>query len=158
MIVRRRSTLLSTLVIVCGCTGGDHGEATRSCDGDTQARELAGEGAIDCGVVPVSGDPSAVDACVLDAFRRGQPLVARYEQPSIDSESAIFLAFRDGTVTELFWDTYGSCRGCPFVTAESCDNPEEADPPMTSPDAGAEPTRILPLSCTTEPSSQRLCG
>ena len=149
--------LLAAIVLLSGCQSRDGArEGVTACDGDSQARELAGAGAIDCGVVRVDRDPSPVDACVLDAFRRGQAFVARYDRRGIDSESARLLAFRDGTYFELYWDTIGGCSDCgPRVIARTCHEPVETD--TTPPDGGfAEPP--LPLSCATTPESETVCG
>ena len=128
---------------------------TGGCDGETQAREIAGPDAIDCGVVRLGRDPSVVDACVLDAFRRGQPFHARYEQLGIDSHVARFLALGDGTYWELDWGSYGDCPECPYVIAYPCDSPVE-EAVLPPPDGGA-PDRPGPLVCATEPARETLC-
>jgi hypothetical protein len=149
-----RFVVACAFVLTWGCTAR---EEVTSCDGKPQARELAGPGAIDCGVVMPRGDRSAVDACVLDAFRRGQAFHAHYEHSGIDSETGRHVVFRDGTYWQLFYDSWPECRECgPHLAARVCSDPMEAEPVPAS-DGGVDPNTHAPLSCETEPALQTIC-
>lgn len=61
------------------------------CDLAPMATDLAGEGAVDCGVVPPWGDRTAVDACTVASQSTGQRFVALYEHAGIYAGSTTAL-------------------------------------------------------------------
>jgi len=56
---------------------------------EKQSKEWAGPQGIDCGRVPVRGDPKAATACALAAQKAGKPFRVRYDLQGIDSEVAM---------------------------------------------------------------------
>jgi hypothetical protein len=140
------------VLLLCGCSSPERGTP---CDGETHARQLAGDEVIDCGVVRVGGDPSPVHACVLEAFRAGQAFVARYDRSGIDAAVALFLVFRDGTYSEVTYIGAGGCDVCrASVGVAVCNDPVETDT-LPPPDGGARADS--PISCATTPERQTVC-
>lgn len=91
-------------------------EACSACDPDETIRKLAGSGALDCGHVGIGQSPAATDQCVLDAFMAGQPFRARYDRTGAEGEMADVVAFRDGTLFDLVYDSAADTiegRTCP---------------------------------------------
>jgi hypothetical protein len=69
-------------------------------------RRLAGDGAKDCGRVRLGETRTAVDACVVRAFRNQQPFFARYDKRSIDSSVAnILVRTPAGDMFDLAYDS-----------------------------------------------------
>jgi hypothetical protein len=56
---------------------------------ELQSTNLAGPDAVDCGRVPVGGDPKVATECALAAQRAGKPFRVRYDIRGIDSFIAV---------------------------------------------------------------------
>lgn len=70
------------------------------------SRDLAGDGAVNCGRVRFRTDPKRASSCVLKAFSEKRPFLVRYDLPGIDSEAARGLVgTADGRVIEIDWST-----------------------------------------------------
>lgn len=63
-------------------------------------RTLAGNGAIDCGEVPVDGDPAKASSCAMKASRQRQAFYVRYRARGIDAQLV------DGLASNSKNDTY----------------------------------------------------
>lgn len=55
---------------------------------DKEMRQLSGWLAVDCGRVPINGNPSDANACVQSAFLAHKPFIVRYDEQGFDSEVA----------------------------------------------------------------------
>jgi hypothetical protein len=52
---------------------------------EQQSKEFAGPGAVDCGRVPIDGDPKVASDCALAAQSMGKPFRVRYHIQGFDS-------------------------------------------------------------------------
>jgi hypothetical protein len=89
-------------------------------------QHLAGKNVLDCGTVPVKGDSSVTDACVVNAFNEKKPFRASYEIFSVDSEAAKVYVGTQESVYILHYDS-DPCggRGCgPEITTQACLMPD----------------------------------
>ncbi len=128
--------------------------ACNTCNLDESLRARAGSSAMDCGSVPIGGDASGVDACVLAALANRTPFIARYVLQGIDSNVVSGVAGdKQGRISFLLWDG-GRCRGpgCDSVITEStCEGPT----PNTS--TTRDPLKV-PIVCATLVDRGRACG
>lgn len=53
---------------------------------DQRLRAIAGNGAIDCGEVPVDGDPAKASSCAMKASRQHKAFYVRYRARGIDAQ------------------------------------------------------------------------
>lgn len=53
---------------------------------DQRLRAIAGSGAIDCGNVPVDGNPARATSCAMKAYRRHKAFYVRYEARGVDAQ------------------------------------------------------------------------
>jgi len=73
---------------------------------EKQSEHLAGPNAVDCGTVPIQGDPKAATACALAAQKAGKPFRVRYDLQGIDSAVAVAVVRTSiGTVGMLNYDS-----------------------------------------------------
>lgn len=108
------------LVAACGCP----------CDPDAEASELAGDGAIDCGFVPLGADPASALECAEAVIGNGGSFHVGFERQGRDSEVRTYLA---GSASETIWilgydgDPSGGNGSCPTLVASECrDTPSRA--------------------------------
>ena len=85
---------------------------------DSKSRELAGEGAVDCGVVQIDESPTQANKCVKRAFARHQSYYIRYDLQGVEAIGA-GLAGRNGELYALNYDQMSSAP----VRAETCPQP-----------------------------------
>jgi hypothetical protein len=79
---------------------------------EQESRRLAGPGAVDCGRLPVAGDPKPASDCVLSAQKMGKPFRVRYDMQGVDSFVAVALVrSRTRTVDDLLYDSDPSRGG-----------------------------------------------
>lgn len=64
-------------------------------------RQLAGEGAINCGHVPVEDDPKKETSCALRAFKHGKSFLVSYAEKGVDAELS------DGIAMDPSGNAYG---------------------------------------------------
>jgi hypothetical protein len=137
--------LMSVLTLSCG----------KKCTLDAEARELAPEGAVDCGRVSLGGDRTATDECVLKNFQEGKPFHGRYERQGIDSHVALgVVRSSDGRVIFLHYDGDpggGGGDGRPVVDASVCESPRVHASPASRPAGSA------PLECASSMQLGRVC-
>jgi hypothetical protein len=68
------------------------------------ARDLAGQGAVNCGRVRIGMDPTLAGKCALKAFSEKKPFRVRYDLPGWNSENAIgFIGVAAGRVIKVEW-------------------------------------------------------
>ena len=67
---------------------------------DQRLRTIAGNGAIDCGEVPVGGDPAKASSCAMKASRQHKAFYVRYHARGIDAQLI------DGLASNSKSDTY----------------------------------------------------
>ena len=73
---------------------------------ELQSKNLAGPDAVDCGRVPVGGDPKVATECALAAQTAGKPFRVRYDIRGIDSFIAVAIVRTPiGTVGTLQYDS-----------------------------------------------------
>ena len=118
------------------------------CSIDASARNLAGPGATDCGSVGIGEDPTAVDACVIDAFQKGTAFYAVYEHQGTDSQVMTAFVSDGSSVWTLNYDSDpsgGSDVGA-VIDQSTC-----IEPTVKNGKSGSEE-----LSCTSS-TSTRIC-
>ena len=108
------------LIALYGCDGGDDSDG-----GDTdvtgidfqdfraEVARAAGDGATDCGDVPVNGDRSEVNCCIASNFSRALPAYATFMEQGIDSQVARGVSSDAVQAVEQFFfdsDPSGSAR------------------------------------------------
>jgi hypothetical protein len=97
-------------------------------------KQIAGDGAIDCGSVGLGQEPDAASGCALKTHADGKPFYVSYTWQGIDSHGAIgFAADADGNIFELDYDSLGwSSEGLNknmqlsdgnHITIEQCSKP-----------------------------------
>ena len=94
---------------------------------ELQSKNLAGPEAVDCGRVPVGGDPKVASECALAAQRAGKPFRVRYDIRGIDSFIAVAIVRTPiGTVGTLQYDSDpmgGGGRAHEVVSPKRCPEP-----------------------------------
>jgi hypothetical protein len=94
---------------------------------ELQSKNLAGPEAVDCGRVPVGGDPKVATECALAAQRAGKPFRVRYDIRGIDSFIAVAIVRTPiGTVGTLQYDSDprgGGGRAHEVVSPKRCPEP-----------------------------------
>ena len=94
---------------------------------ELQSKNLAGPEAVDCGRVPVGGDPRVATECALAAQRAGKPFRVRYDIRGIDSFIAVAIVRTPiGTVGTLQYDSDprgGGGRAHEVVSPKRCPEP-----------------------------------
>jgi hypothetical protein len=94
---------------------------------ELQSKNLAGPEAVDCGRVPVGGDPKVATECALAAQRAGKPFRVRYDIRGIDSFIAVAIVRTPiGTVGTLQHDSDpmgGGGRAHEVVSPKRCPEP-----------------------------------
>ncbi len=79
---------------------------------EKQSKQLAGPNSVDCGTVPIRGDPKIATACALAAQKAGKPFRVRYDIQGFDSAVAVAIVRTPiGTVGMLNYDSDPSGRG-----------------------------------------------
>lgn len=68
---------------------------------EQRLHRLSGDDAIDCGAVPVGGNPADATACVIKALRQHRPFYVRYAVQGIDAELS------DGIASDGKGEMYG---------------------------------------------------
>jgi hypothetical protein len=93
-----------------------------------EAKDIAGGAAIDCGEVPVHGDPGKATACALGAEKTLKPFIVRYDLYTFESPRSIAIVRSpDGHSRAL--DYYGNVEGVggphdhEGIAAHSCPEP-----------------------------------
>jgi hypothetical protein len=139
------ATVFLLLVPSCG----------RKCDLEEEVKRRSASGAIDCGHVELGADRSAVDACVVDAFRGMKAFYARYEARGTDSHVVHgVLGSVTGLVTLLVYDGDpggGGGDGRPVITANTC---EES---RLIADLSGRPEATPPFECGSVKDLGRIC-
>ncbi len=127
----------SAAIGLAGCT----------CEARDLAREHAGDAAVDCGTVPHGGSSStAVDDCVLAAFRDSRAFLAEYQQVGRDCAIGHFLAFDGRTLEDLRYET-GESYCSNAVTGVRCGDPFE----------GTAMGGVAPVSCPATTQQETFC-
>ena len=94
---------------------------------ELQSKNLAGPEAVDCGRVPVGGDPRVATECALATQRAGKPFRVRYDIRGIDSFIAVAIVRTPiGTVGTLQYDSDprgGGGRAHEVVSPKRCPEP-----------------------------------
>lgn len=86
--------------------------------------KLGGAGAVNCGRVPIRGDPKPATGCVLKAFSHKRPFRVRYDVQGVDSDVAFgVVGTPDGKVFELHFDDYPVVGGPGWTTVTTCPQP-----------------------------------
>ena len=137
--------MLSAVVAV-GCS--------RDCELSAGLRELAGDGATDCGHGVLGSDVSSVDACVVASFEKHWALVVQYDRQGIDSKVVLGIAGDvNGRVTFLLWDSdpSGGSGADAVISGDRCVNPS------VDSSSSRDPSLAPPLSCTSTISLGRTC-
>ena len=71
-------------------------------------RTLAGEGATDCGRVPLGEESTAANNCALEGLQRKHPFIVRYDVQGLDSQLVVGLAANtQGQVVVVKYDSEG---------------------------------------------------
>ena len=139
--------LVSAVVMVAGCS--------TKCELNAGLSARAGNGAADCGHAALGGDASAVDACVVTAFKNGVAFVAQYDRQGTDSKVVFGIAGdAHGTVTFLLWDgdPSGGSGAAPVISGDLCLGPS------VNSTQGRDPSTTPPLTCASSTSLGRTCG
>jgi hypothetical protein len=82
-----------------------------TCDLAANATGIAGADALVCGDVEVDGDPSAMFACLADAWEAGTPAVGSRRLSGFDSVITQAVVFDGADVWSLTQDSYGGPGG-----------------------------------------------
>lgn len=125
---------------------------------EKQSKRLAGPNAIDCGRVPIRGNPKAATDCALAAQEAKKPFRVLYDLQGIDSGVAVAIVRTDiGTVGALMYDSDpmgGGSRAHEVVYPKRCPEPvhlwvnpsgrincfqKESSPPRDAMSPNAEP-------------------
>ena len=93
------------LLVFLACTDSSDSDVQNGCEIEASARHLAGQGAVDCGSVGIDEDPTAVDACVIDAFQKGTAFYAIYTLQGIDSQVMMAFVGDGSSVWTLSYDS-----------------------------------------------------
>jgi hypothetical protein len=135
---------LALLLASCACR----------CDADDLVRDMAAEGAVDCGRATTSEARPAVTACIEDAIARGAPFSGGWSRLGTDSEVRTYVVEdATGQVWMLGFDgdPSGGSGACPTLQGSRC--------------AGALERRTFPLDgemlvcdSATTTSELVLCG
>ena len=125
---------------------------------EKRSKELAGPNAVDCGRVPIRGNPKTATDCALAAQQAGKPLRVRYDLQGFDSAVAVAIVRTHiGTVGALMYDSDpmgGGGRAREVVYPKRCPEPvhlwvnpsgrincfqKESSPPRDAMSPNAEP-------------------
>ncbi|WP_157069968.1 hypothetical protein [Sandaracinus amylolyticus] len=137
----RRALLLAIVLAGCGCP----------CDATDIARDLAGDGATDCGFVRLGDDPAPVLACAEQAIAEERAFSAGFARFGIDSEVRTYVTRReDGSARALSYDgdPSGGDGACPRLVAFRCVGPIER---RTD---GFGPRSVTILACSTSSTEE----
>jgi hypothetical protein len=127
--MREAALVLALLGTGCACL----------CDTDAAVRGRAGDGAVDCGLVPFGADTTSAFDCVDAAIAAGRGAYVGWRRRGRDTELRTYLAGHDGSFALFTYD--GGLSGeCPTLTVLPC-----TDMPVRSTDA----TGMLVMTCTT---------
>ena len=86
--------------------------------------KLGGAEAVNCGRVPIRGDPKPATGCVLKAFSHKRPFRVGYDVQGVDSDVAFgVVGAPDGKVFELDFDAYPVHGGLGYTTVTTCPQP-----------------------------------
>jgi len=123
------------------------------CNLQDELRARAGAAAIDCGHVPLGGDRSATDACVIQAFMDERAFTARYALHGTDSSVALgVVGTAAGAVTLLLYDGDpggGGGDDHPVISGNICEGARPRSAPLGPNDA--------PLDCDVTRPLGRIC-
>ena len=78
---------VAALSLINGCSGDKAAAITYK-----YVRQISGEGSTDCGYVRFGESAARTDQCVMDAYQKHQPFIARYDVKGIDSRLVFGLA------------------------------------------------------------------
>ncbi len=98
------SLLAVLLLIVVGCRKSGPGSSSSSTPADAlegQLRNIAGQGATNCGRVGVSGDVKKVSDCAMEANAAKRPFYVAYDLPGGDAGTITF-AFAGNSEGKVF--------------------------------------------------------
>ncbi len=126
----------------------------RTCDLQSETISRAGGNAQSCGHVAVTGDPSATDNCVRQAFVAGDAFYAFYDRAGASALVTVGISrSADGTTTYFFYDSAPCGReGCaPRIDALACNQPQQWAPGQTRPQGDP------PITCGSYGSAVRIC-
>ncbi|HWR34895.1 MAG TPA: hypothetical protein VN622_03360 [Clostridia bacterium] len=105
MLMRKSLTLavVALLLDINGCSRDKTGAITYK-----YLRQISGANAKDCGYVRFGESTAQTDQCVMDAYKRHQPFIARYDVKGLDSRLVLGLA-GDGTekIVSVKYDSEG---------------------------------------------------
>jgi hypothetical protein len=94
---------------------------------ESQSKQLAGPGGVDCGRVLAGGDPISATKCALEAQSSEKPFRVRYDMRGIDSSVAVAIVRTPvGTVGALQYDSDpsgGGGRAHEMVYPKRCPEP-----------------------------------
>lgn len=124
--------------------------SSEDCDPDAAAASAAGADSIDCGHVPVDGDPAVVDACAADAFAAKRPFRAHYDLQGLDSRIASVIAGTSSGVVQTFSydsDPSGGGGKHPRLSRAECTGPH-----VETTDGKKK------IVCSSMGASLRVCG
>jgi len=103
---------------------------------DQRLRTLAGNGAIDCGEVPVDGDPAKASSCAMKASRQHKAFYVRYDARGIDAQLV------DGLASNAKNDTYAVIFGSLGVSSDEAQDATRPDGDHTIVMECPKPTKI----------------
>jgi len=128
---------------------------------DNESRRLAGPRGINCGRVPVNGDPKSTTRCALKAQEEERPFRVLYDLQGVDSSVTVgVVRTPEGAVCALTFDSDpsggsgGGSRGYGIIQASRCPDPvhlsvgqdgridcrqKDSSPPLTSTCPNADP-------------------
>ncbi len=120
------------------------------CDIDGAIGSRAGEGASDCGLVPLGADRSPALDCAAAAIAAGRGFRVGWHDRGRDSEVRRYVAGHDGSFSMFGYDgdPSGGSHACPTLTETPC-----ADAPVRTTDASGMPV----ISCTAT-TSRTVCS
>jgi hypothetical protein len=118
----------------------------------TYARDSAGDGAVNCGVIALDDDAASAHTCLDDAFTNGRAAYARVE--GADGDDMAWVVRSDGAVLKLEFKNHPEGGGDPVIDVLRCGEAR------TVSGARADTERdffdcVAPLS---EQRSVRVCG
>jgi hypothetical protein len=138
--------LMLSAVLAEGCS--------HDCDLAAALKELAGDGATECGHGVLGSDVSSVDACVVTSFEKRSAFVAQYDRQGDDSNVVLGIAGDvNGRVTFLLWDSdpSGGSGADAVISGDRCVNPS------VDSSSNRDPSLTHPLTCTSTISLGQTC-
>lgn len=128
-----------------------------NCDLAAKSAELAGVGAIDCGVVPTDADGTTAWQCAIDHYRAGEAFFVIAEDTGTDSLLADALVYNGVKTWKLHTDSED--EGHEIVGWDCVDPVENVEPDDIYTDTDAHGFAILECtSQTPEGTSYQVCG